>query len=59
MKIDWKSSLTACVSVFLLYLAIHYWPTIASYAGVLVGAASSLLIGAVIAYVVNLLMRWF
>lgn len=59
MKIDWRSSLTACASVFLLYLAIHYWSSIAAFGGVLASAASTLVTGAVIAYVVNILMRYY
>ena len=44
------------VSAFLLYLAIKYWDFLAGFAGKLVGAASPLIIGAVIAYVINILM---
>ena len=59
MKIDWKSSLTLCLSIFLLYLAIHYWTGITSFLQVLFAAASTLVTGAIIAYIVNILMRWY
>jgi len=59
MKIDWKSSLTFCASVFVLYLAIHYWSSITAFGGMVASAASTLVTGAVIAYVVNILMRCY
>lgn len=59
MKLNWKTSLTVCASIFLLFLAIHYWSNITGFIGVLFASASTLLIGAVIAYVVNILMRLF
>lgn len=59
MKLDWKSCLIACVSVFALYLAIHYWSSITSFAGVVASSASTLVIGAVIAYIVNILMSFY
>lgn len=57
MKLDWKSGLIASASGFVLFLAIHYWPNIASFAGILATAASTLIVGACIAYAVNILMR--
>lgn len=59
MKLNWKTCLIVCVSVFLLYLAIHYWDGISAFAGVLVSAASTLVTGAVIAYIVNILMSFY
>lgn len=59
MKLDWKSCLVACISVFLLYLAIHYWNAISTFVSILVSAASTLLTGAAFAYVVNILMSFF
>ena len=57
MRLNWKSGLIASASAFLLYLAIHYWPNITSFAGILVTSASTLIIGACLAYAVNILMR--
>ncbi len=59
MKFGWKSCLIACVSVFILFLAIQYWSSITTLLGTIAAAASTLLIGAGIAYVVNILMRFF
>ncbi len=62
-SIDWKTCFRVGISLFALYLAITYWDKVSSFVGVAVGAAAPLLIGAVIAYLVNLLMaryeKWF
>ena len=57
MKLNWKSSLIVCASVFLLFLAIHYWAGITNFLGIVAASASTLVLGAVIAYVVNILMK--
>lgn len=59
MKIEWKHCWKVGISVFLLYLAIHYWTGFTTFLGTLIGAASPLLIGCVIAYVVNILMSFY
>lgn len=59
MKLDWKSCIIGCISIFVLYLAIHYWSSITSFAGIIASAASTLVMGAVIAYVVNILMSFY
>ena len=64
MKLSWKDCLKIGVSVFVLYLCIHLWPRAVSLAGAVIGAASPLILGGAIAYVVNILMsfyesRWF
>ena len=56
MNISLKSCLKIALSIFLLYLAIHYWPSVSVLLGTLLGASMPLLIGAAVAYVVNLLM---
>lgn len=56
MKWTFQDCLKVCGSVFLLYLGIHYWSQVAELARLLLGAASPLLIGCGIAYVVNILM---
>ena len=57
MKPEWRSCLKIGTTVFLLYLAIHYWENSAAFLGMLLGAATPLLIGCVIAYIVNIVMR--
>lgn len=59
LKTDWKSCIKLGTTVFLVYLCIFYWDTVAKFAGTLAGAASPLLIGATIAYIVNILMCFF
>ena len=56
MKLRLKDCLTVGVSIFFLYLAIHYWPLAANFVKALVSASLPLIIGAVVAYLVNILM---
>lgn len=56
MRIDWKSCKKAGVTVFLLYLCFRYWPDITSLTKGFLSAATPLIIGCAIAYVINVLM---
>ena len=56
MNLSLKSCLRIALSIFLLYLAIHYWPAVVGLFGTLLRAAMPLLIGGALAYVLNLLM---
>ena len=59
MKIEWKSCFRICVSVFLLYLCIIYWKPFVGFWGTFLGAAVPLLIGCVVAYIINILMSFY
>lgn len=59
MKIEWKSCFRLGVTVFLTFLAIHYWSRLAGLAAALAGAAGSLFLGCGIAYVLNILMSFY
>ena len=59
MRVDWKSCFRVGVSAFLLYLCISYWMPFAGFMGTLVSAAMPLLIGCVIAYIINILMSFY
>lgn len=59
MKIEWKSCLKIGISIFILYLCIYYWKSAASGLSVLASASMPLVLGAAIAYVVNILMRFY
>lgn len=59
MKIDWSLCFRLGMSAFLLYLCIHYWDAAARVIGLALAASVPLLIGACIAYLVNLPMRWY
>ena len=56
MNVSWKSCLRIGASLFLLYLCINFWPKVMEITGVFFGAAMPLLIGCIIAYLVNILM---
>lgn len=56
MKLNFRNCASVVLSVFALYLAIHYWPAAANLISVLLGAAFPLLLGCAIAYVANILM---
>lgn len=59
MKIGWKSCFKVAVTVFVLYLCILYWPNAARLFLGLLDAAMPLLLGCVIAYLLNILMTLY
>lgn len=59
IKIDWKTCLRVGISVFVLYIAMHYWTATASVIKTFISAVLPLFIGAVIAYPLNILMSFF
>ncbi len=59
MKLTWKTCFRIGFSVFLLYLCITYWKNVSGLFSALLGAASPLLIGCALAYVVNILMNFY
>ena len=63
MNQNWKGPLRLGAVLFGLYLAIHYWDKLSALAVLTVSAGFPLVLGAVIAYAVNILMsayeRWY
>lgn len=59
MKIEKKSCIYFGITCFLIYLAIHYWDALAGFSGMLASAAGSLLLGCVMAYMINILMSLY
>lgn len=59
MKIEWKKYLGVGISLFLLFLAIRYWEAFAGMIGIAIKAATPLLIGFVMAYILNILMSFY
>ena len=59
MKIEWKTCAKIGISLFALYLAVTYWKNISGFIGIVIGAASPLIIGAGVAYIVNILMSFY
>ena len=62
MKAEWKPYIRLGVCAFVLFLAVKYWDALVLGAGMLLQAAGPLVVGAVVAYIVNILMscyeRW-
>ena len=59
MKIEWKSCIRLGVTVFLTFLAIRYWGSLTGFVGTVFRAAGALILGCVIAYVLNILMSFY
>lgn len=59
MKLEWKTCIRVAVTIFVLFLAIRYWDVAMGLVGIVLGAAFPLFLGAVIAYVVNILMSLY
>ena len=58
-KSDWKGYFKVGLTLFLLYLAIHYWPWATGMFSAVFSAAVPMLLGCAIAYVVNILMSFY
>lgn len=59
MQLEWKQCLKIGVTVFLLFLAIHYWEGLIAVIGKVLSAGMPLIIGFVIAYIINILMSFY
>ncbi|MBE5804584.1 MAG: AI-2E family transporter [Clostridiales bacterium] len=59
MKLERKTLLEIGIAGLLLYLVIHYWDEGIGVIGLIISAASPLVFGAVLAFVVNILMSFF
>lgn len=59
MKLEWKSCLKVTLSAFVLFLCIYYWSNVVSLFSILLSAATPLLVGCVIAYLLNILMSFY
>lgn len=58
-KLGWKTIFKIAVGVIAVYLAIHYWPNISGIIGTVLSAAAPIIIGAAIAYPLNILMSFY
>ena len=59
MKVEWQSCFRVSISLFLLYLCITYWGAAVNFAGLVFGAAVPILIGCVMAFLVNIVMSFY
>ncbi len=59
MQLEWKHCIKVGVTIFALFLGIHYWEAVATTVGVVLGAATPIIIGFVMAYIINILMTFY
>lgn len=59
MQLTWKGCLKIGVTAFLFYLAVHYWEPLMGTAKQVLNAATPILIGLVVAYIINILMVFY
>lgn len=58
-KLEWKTVFKIVVGVIAVYLAVHYWPNISGIIGTVFSAATPIIIGAIMAYPLNILMTFY
>lgn len=58
-NLSWKTCIRAGITIVVVYLACTYWHPLTGVLGVALSAASPLFVGAVIAYVANILMAFY
>ena len=59
MKLEWKSCFKIGVTVFLLYLCTQYWKNVSDMLVAVLSAATPLIVGCVMAYILNILMSFY
>lgn len=58
-NISWKTCLKLAITVLVVFLCIRYWGAVEKLVGLLLGGMIAIFAGLVIAYVVNIPMRFF
>lgn len=56
IRIETATCVKIVLAIFVLYIATRYWPKVADFVSSLVNSAKTLIIGAIIAFLVNILM---
>lgn len=59
MNLQWKSCFRIILTVLIAYLCIRYWAYLEQFVGIALSAAKPLIIGGVIAYILNILMSFY
>lgn len=59
MQLEWKNCLKIGVTVFLLFLAIHYWEPVMAAVKLILSASTPILVGFIMAYIINILMVFY
>jgi predicted PurR-regulated permease PerM len=57
IRVETATCVKIALAVFALYIATRYWPSVAKFISNLFASAETLIIGAIIAFLVNILMR--
>lgn len=55
----WKKYIPLCISLFLLFLAVRYWDSAVNLFALALDAATPLLLGLVLAYLLNIIMSFY
>lgn len=58
-KLEWKTCFKIGISIFILYLCIHYWDNAALFVKNIIVAAAPFFAGCVMAYPLNILMSFY
>jgi len=59
MKLSWQDCFKIIISILLIYLGIYYWENIAEFFSLIVNATKPIILGLVIAYILNILMCFY
>lgn len=59
MKLNLKTLFKIGISVFLLFLCIYHWPAFFKFILTVLGAASPLIVGCALAFILNILMGFY
>lgn len=59
MKLSFNTCFKIGISAFILYLCIYHWPSAFAIIKTTIGAASPLIVGCIIAFVLNILMSFY
>ena len=58
-NLSWKTCTKLVISVLVVFLFIHYWGAVESFVGLLFGGMLAIFAGLVIAYIINIPLRFF
>ncbi len=59
MNLSWKNCFKICISVLLLFLCLKYSGVALNIVRLLIGAASPIILGLILAYILNILMGFY
>ena len=59
ITISWKTCIKVAITVAVMYLLFRYWGSIEGFLGLLCGGLLAIFIGLIVAYVVNIPLRFF